>query len=341
MGREQANALVLGATSKMARAEKQEAVGGLSQEELDTLAITAEEAEPCSQDSGFLLRVRRARHFMGNEAADAMIADARTRIPEAKESADENITTASGSLSRQSSGSGCLSLKAGLSQVELNALIVSAEESEEPCAPECSEGFLLRVRRARHFMGNEAAYALITDAVQAMKDEDVGDNTASGSEDSTASGSEDKEASDVGLLSRRTSASGACEDKEAGDVGLLSRRTSASGAGSINLPLSGFSQAELDALEEVEPIEEVAKSCVWAEISIEEVAKSCSSADMTQKGRSKFAGLEIDPDPVSDACAILQQVSSPIGGRRGGSIRFTSGPLSPQHSPTTIRRSVF
>jgi len=349
MGREQADALVSGSTSKRARAKKQEAMAGLSQEELDTMAVTTEEAEPSSpksSDSSFHLRVRRARHFMGHEAADAMIADARTRTPEVtveekefralytpEESADENITTASGSLSRQSSGQSLSrqyseQTNAGLSQMELNALTVSAEETEDPCAPECSEGFLLRVRRARQFMGNEVAHALITEAVQALKDKDANDDsTASGSEDKGSSDvgimscqtspRKDKEASDVGISSRRTSASGG-GDKELSEVGTQSRRTSASGAGSIALPLSGFSQAELDALSEFE---------------LDAVVKTCIPADTTQKGRSKFADLEIDPDPVSDACAILKQVSSPIGGRRGGSIRFTSGPLSPQHSP--------
>jgi len=145
--------------------------------------------------------------------------------------------------------------------------------------------------------------------VQAMKDKDAND-------DSTASGSEDKEVSDVGISSRRTSSSG-CGGKEASDVGTESVPTSASGGGSISLPLSGFSQAELDALSEFE-LDAVTKSSVSAETR---EGLTVTIADATQKGRGKFADLEIDSDPVSDACAILQKVSSPIGALIIGSSR--------------------
>jgi len=160
--------------------------GGLSQAELDALSICAgEEPElPCSNEGTetYLFQVRRRRHFMGREQADALVLD-------------------TASLEKDA-GDGSLSLAAGgLSQAELDALTVGAEEASEPGSPEGSEAFLLRVRRARHFLGEEAAAVLVLDATSKMPvakaASEETESTASGGVSLTASAFYSKQSSDL------------------------------------------------------------------------------------------------------------------------------------------------
>merc|ERR1719482_718430 len=112
-------------------------VMGLTQNELDSLIVSAEDSEDASEphspegSEAFLLRVRRTRRFLGDEAADALVLDALSKVPEAnrqcQDASEETGSTASGSNSLPG-----MQLSSGLSQAELDALsICEKEESVE------------------------------------------------------------------------------------------------------------------------------------------------------------------------------------------------------------------
>lgn len=154
--------------------------GGLSQADLDALSVGVADSEPTSPEgpAGLLRQLRRTRRFGGAEAAQALAADAAAKASRAP----MNVSDATNEASMRPSF--------GLSQESLDALSITANEDvEEILSPKCSEAFLLSVRRRRHFMGNEAADALIMDAMSkgsevASQDKDASDETTT-----TASGS--------------------------------------------------------------------------------------------------------------------------------------------------------
>jgi hypothetical protein len=155
MGDEQAEAFIHEPTAKMP--EGTEVAAGLSQEELDAMAVRATDGEPCSpegSDSG-LYRVQRARHFMGEEVAQALISVAASKH-------GTNVGS-------------------GLSQEELDTLSVSVEDAGDE--PRSGESFLLQVRRTRFFMGRKAADDLVHQASESIAkdaaEDKVGDDGSS------------------------------------------------------------------------------------------------------------------------------------------------------------------
>lgn len=154
----------------------------LTQAQLDALGVDAEEEfYPSEVSEELLLSVRRTRHFLGDDAADAIILDAMTKTREAygldKESSEDLVSTASGSLSPP----------LGLSQGELDAFCVSAdEESQQAFSTEhpgltCPGELLFRSRRMRHFVGHEKADAFLEDALAKSPDAPIQQKTEAAS----------------------------------------------------------------------------------------------------------------------------------------------------------------
>jgi len=152
MDDEQAEAFIHEPTSKIR--EGNEVAAGLSQEVLDSIAVCATDGEPCSpegSDSG-LYRIQRARHFMGEEVAQALMSVAASKH-------GTNVGS-------------------GLSQEELDTLSVSVEDVGDE--PRSGDSFLLQVRRKRFFMGREAADDLVHQVSESMAndaaEDEVGDD---------------------------------------------------------------------------------------------------------------------------------------------------------------------
>jgi hypothetical protein len=148
---------------------------GYSQEELDAMCIAGSDDEsvgsveaqsetsPC-RSSDFLLRIKRTRSYLGNDAADALITAAVTKLERSALHADieDETTSASGSLSPpQSASSRGFS---GLSQAELDTLCTTTCELGDECnSVEEPESLLLQVRRKRCFISDEAAENFASD----------------------------------------------------------------------------------------------------------------------------------------------------------------------------------
>jgi hypothetical protein len=142
--------------------------GGLSQAELDALNISnsdSEDAEevPVELSDEMLFSLRRRRCFMGDAAAHAFAADAMCKILKStNEDFSENLATM---ICKRPCGS-------GLTQEELDALSISVSDDVEAPSPSedmGSEALMLRIRRARHFLGDEAADALALDACRKVQ----------------------------------------------------------------------------------------------------------------------------------------------------------------------------
>lgn len=147
VGPEDAEAFARDVASKM-QCDLMDNVGGLSQEELDALAYSADEEDSPSADQSdaFPLKVRRTRHFISEEAASTLIAEA-VSSAQKEEDAKEADVAASASCASTGTGSASLPLfkevssmsSAGagpLSQAELDAMCVEdSEGGDEPSPP--------------------------------------------------------------------------------------------------------------------------------------------------------------------------------------------------------------
>jgi len=267
MGSEAADAFASDALSQMQEGTCQvEAprVGGLSQAELDAFCVDEEPGEPEEEDIGeFLLQCRRRRHFQGREQADAWARETRLATSAPEKSVGQE--------------------KGGLSQSELDSMGVCGDEDEGD-----DEAFLLRVRRARRFLGNEAADALSREAF--MSAPQVVDGCKDQSDDTSSTAS---------------AASGTTS------LVFFSRQCSRTEEMAASLPTSGLDQAELDAL----GIQETAAAVVMEKV---------------EKVQRKVKGLciEIGPDDSASAdIAAILQVPSP-NRHRGPAMNMCS---SPQH----------
>jgi hypothetical protein len=200
----------------------------------------------------------------------------------------------------------------GLSQEELDSLAVCTEEDHKFERQESSEAFLLRVRRARHFLGDEAANALVLDAMSevpnvACQDKDAMETT------STASGSMSTASGTTGL-------------------GSMSLTVELAKAKMARKQGSGFSQEELDALSlgvnEEQPERTISQSSlVVNEEPGAETEKPVSPSKVPQKMQSKFGGLCIDleSDDVDDISPRVMRVASPQR-KFGNSIYLPTSP---------------
>jgi hypothetical protein len=140
MGQEDADAFRLKAMSEAREADKNTGSMGLSQNELDALAVTAQqkcEVSSLEASEPFLLRVRRTRHFMGDEAADALVSEAMSKEHDGNDQdkdvdgqGSDDVSTASGSMSLPWSR-----FASGLSQEMLDTMSVCEEEAQaQPCS---------------------------------------------------------------------------------------------------------------------------------------------------------------------------------------------------------------
>lgn len=273
MGSEAADAFASDALSQMQEGTCQvEAprVGGLSQAELDAFCVDEEPGEPEEEDIGeFLLQCRRRRHFQGREQADAWARETRLGTSAPEKSVGQK--------------------KGGLSQSELDSMGVCGDEDEDD-----DEAFLLRVRRARRFFGNEAADALSREAFKSVPQ--VADGCKERSEDTSSTAS---------------AASGTTSLVESSYPLFFSLQCSSTEGMAASLLISGLDQAELDAL----GIQETAEAVV---------------VEKVEKVQRKVKGLciEIGPDDSASAdIAAILQVPSP-NRHRGPAMNMCS---SPQH----------